>query len=110
MEFEEWITHGRVGMHPDWERLAPAWVSTCNLSPLSLEAHAENAEEILEVDHIFKIEEPSDLEEWLSERLGKEIQLKSVNQSKDQTLGRLSARAMERVRKMFPAESRIYGL
>lgn len=110
MSFEEWVLHGKVGMNPNWKRLAPKHISMENLSPLSLEAHAFHADSSQAVDHIFMLEEPEKIRSWLSEKLQKDIPLQHVNQSKGPQTTRLGREALDKIRGMMPLESQLYNL
>jgi len=110
MSFENWILQGRVGMHPGWQALAPGWISTQDLSPLSLEAHAAHADGSMAIPHVFLLEEPDKLREWLSERLGQDLKVQHVNQSSDATLPSLGSESLEKIRQIMPTESRLYGI
>lgn len=108
--FEEWVTLGRIGANPNWLRLAPSWICTADLSPLSLEAHAANRNGEIVVDRIFLIEEPEKIAAWLGDRLGTDVPVHHVNRSQEGACPPLGAEALDRVRRMLPAESRIYNL
>jgi hypothetical protein len=110
MPFDDWVQTGRVGMNPAWQRLAPAWISTRNLSPLSLEAHAMDADGRRIVDHVFRLEELGALEAWLAERLGRAARVPHVNASERGERPEVTAETLAAVRRMFPEESRLYGI
>lgn len=110
MEFARWIAEGAVGMNPEAKALAPEWISTRDLSPLSLEAHVMSRTEGKMVDRVFRLEALDELQEWLEERLGRRLRMVHVNRSAEGQAPRLSAGNMERVRSMFPMESEMYGL
>ena len=110
LTFEEWIIHGRVGMNPNWARLAPKWISTDNLSPLCFEAHAFDANCLCNVDKVFCIEEPGEMLSWLSSKLGRDLELNHLNGSRHESTPLLGTECLEKVRIMFPFESGRYGL
>ncbi len=110
MEFERWVSEGSVGSNPEWMRLGPKWISTSDLSPLSLEAYAMNHENRLIVDHIFRIERASLIADWISERVGQQVEIIHTNQSNSAKSKKLGIYALDRVRRMFPFESRVYGI
>lgn len=110
LTFEQWILAGRVGMNPNWTRLAPSSISTDNLSPLSLEAHAYNASNQSLIENIFSIENPREIETWLSTKLGAEIHLSKLNRSSSSSPPKLGKEAIERIRLMMPFESRLYNI
>ena len=112
MGFEDWIVNGKIGMNPEWQELAPDWISTDDLSPLSLEAHVQDSSGHAEVDFIFRLEEMRELEDWLAVRIGAPQSMPSVNHSsaQDKKAPQLCDDAMRAVRIMFPVESRMYGV
>jgi hypothetical protein len=110
MGFEQWVLTGKVGMNADWLRLAPEWVTMKDLSPLSLEAHTKGRTGVMAVDHVFLIEEPEKIRDWISQKLGQEIAVKHVNQSEKIKTEPLGNEAMARIRQMMPMESEIYAL
>ncbi len=116
-------------MSPVWQERAPKWISTKNLSPLSLEAHAIDRAGVNHVDHVFRLEDPDDLNRWLSRRLEKRLfptlsfsrkplkPLPHINQSEgggtekdSKDSPTVSDKSLNAIRKMFPAESKIYNL
>ncbi|MEO9873812.1 MAG: hypothetical protein ABJM79_13120 [Anderseniella sp.] len=110
MSFEEWVLKGRVELAPDWERLAPEYITATDLTPLSLEAFAMCKDGSWATDHVFRIEEMDKIREWLSEKLGSEVEGKHVNRSEDMETPPLGSEALSKVRTMFPHESEIYGV
>lgn len=108
-DFERWVMTGRVGLNPLWKSLAPDHVGGNDLSSLSLDARAMNREGQL-IANVFPVEEPARLEGWLSDRLGTEIVLPSLNASPGSAPPSLGAEAMARIRSMFRWESAHYGL
>lgn len=108
-DFEHWVLTGRLGMNPDWIALAPDHVSTKDLSPLGLEAHAMDRDG-RPTARIFEVEAPGSLENWLSERLDAPISLPALNGTNDLPPPHLGHEAMERVRAMFRWEAAHYGL
>lgn len=69
MDFEHWIQFGSVGMNPAWQELAPSWISTDNLSPLSLEAHAFDRAGTNHINRLFRLENTEELNRWLSRQM-----------------------------------------
>lgn len=110
MTFEEWVLFGKVGMNPNWKRLAPIHISMDNLSPLSLEAHAFHTNGSQVVKHVFMLEEPEKIRSWLSEKLQHDVGLQHVNQSKGVEASNLGHEALEKVKTMMPLESQLYNL
>lgn len=109
MNFEDWIMRGRVGMNAQALALAPNWVSTSDLTPLSLEAHVDNRQGIREVDLIFRIEEIDRFAVWLSERTGIQLAPRHVNGSGSSEIPHLSESHLDRIRQQFPLETKMYG-
>lgn len=107
--FEEWVQTGRIGKDPEWLRLAPKHITTSDLSPLSLEAHAFDHSG-QPVARIFQVEEPAKLEDWLSNRLGAPVSLPKVNSTDGTKPAPLGETALARVRRMFCWESDYYGI
>ncbi|WP_170327109.1 hypothetical protein [Ruegeria arenilitoris] len=126
MEFEDWVQHGKLGMRDGWEELAPSWISTQNLSPLSLEAYSIDRAGVNHVDHLFRLENIDELNGWLSNRLQKprysafsrrEDLIPHVNQADagghPESGGKpiaLSDKSLHAIRLMFPTESEMYGI
>lgn len=110
MEFQAWVLHGRVGMHPDWAARVPAWVSDRDLSPLSLEAHAEDRDGRDWVPNVFGVTEMDRLAAWLGEKTGLAVQPVVSNASPPSPPPALSPQAMAKVVRMFPRESALHGL
>jgi hypothetical protein len=108
MSFEDWILNGRVGMDTVAKSLAPRWISTGDLSPLSLEAHANRADGVREVDRVFRIEAVDDLVTWLRQRTGRAIKMVHVNASEAMDLPTIGPAAISKIRAMFPEESGLY--
>lgn len=112
VRFEDWIENGRVGMNPSWKDLAPDFINTSNLSPLSLEAHIYNNNNKPEECIIIKLEETAKYIQIFSTLLGSNPKSKMlhVNQSDQHVSPRLSEDLLSRVRLMFPAESDLYNI
>lgn len=110
MSFEDWLLTGRVGMNPMMLEMAPDWISTNDLSPLSLEAHSENVHGESEVDLVFRAERLDKLAVWLSNWLGTSVTLPHVNSSTSASSPAISPEARVRVRQCFPKESEMYQL
>jgi len=110
ISYERWIISGKVGINPNWAKLAPPWITGSNFSPLSLEAHSENDKCKNIIDNIFKIEEIETLENWLSGKLGSKIVIPKINKSLALKIPPVSTEALERIRHMFPKESAIYNV
>jgi hypothetical protein len=110
MGFEHWVLKGSLGMNPNWQRLAPEWVTTKDLSPLSLEACAMYREGNMAVEHVFRIEESGRICDWLSQKLGQPISARHVNQSELIEIAPLGHEALEKIRLMMPMESELYAI
>jgi hypothetical protein len=110
MGFEQWVLTGRLGMSADWQGLAPEWVTTKDLSPLSLEACAMRRDGSMAVDHVFRIEDPDRICAWLSQKLGQRIEVRHVNRSEQIETAPLGYEALEKVRQMMPMESGLYAV
>jgi len=110
MGFEEWVNAGRIGMHPVALRLAPAWISTADLSPLSLEAHAETRDGRQEIDRVFQLEDIAAFSRWLGEQTGQPHAIVHVNASDDNGMPPIGTETRLRIRRMFPAEATLYGI
>lgn len=126
MEFEDWIQHGKLGMRDGWKELAPSWISTQNLSPLSLEAFAIDRAGVNHVDHLFRLENIDELNDWLSDRLPKPWfsafsrrgnAIPHINKADAGGHARgggkpiaLSEKSLNAIRLMFPTESEMYGI
>jgi hypothetical protein len=109
MGFQDWVKTGRVGINAGVKALVPPWVSERDLSPLSLEAHADRSDGTREVDVVFQIEKPDALVDWLRQRTARPVQMMRLNTSPgDLDVPELDAEALHKIRAMFPEESRIY--
>lgn len=108
--FEDWIMRGRVGMNHAALAMAPDWIKTTNLTPLSLEAHTDNRDGTREVDMIFRVEEIGKFLEWLAKKTGRVMAPRHVNGSGAGKVPVLSSEALDRVRQMFPLECEMYGV
>lgn len=106
--FNEWVLNGRVGMNADALAMAPKWISTSNLSPLSLEAHSLDRDNASHVDKVFQIEDFDALRQWLCQKTGKDLPGRHVNESISAERPDLDPRAVAKIRSMFPAESKLY--
>lgn len=110
MPFETWLAEGRLRANPDWAALAPAWISSQDLSPLSFEFRATNRDGSLAVDHVFRIEEPEKLAGWIAEKTGEKVAVKHTNRSAEADMPALGTGALDRIRAMLPYESALYGV
>ncbi len=110
MAFEPWILNGKLPANRDWFALAPEWISPDDLSPLSLEFRAQNRAGQMQVDEVFRIEEPEKLAAWLQARTGETVALKHVNRSHDAQTPVLGTEATEKLRAMLPRECALYGV
>lgn len=110
MGFERWLFEGRLGANPAWSALAPEWPSGRDLSHLSFEFCAMNRDGSLAVDEVFRIEEPQRLADWISEKVGRPVPVRHVNQSHEADLPPLGPEALARIRTMLPYESTLYGV
>ena len=119
MEFMRWLNEGKLGMSKFWKELAPEWISTENLSPLSLEAHVQNSFGTSVVEHVFYLEDLAPLQDWLSALLSrrgleeskKEIaNLQILNASAAKSRPHISAETLTCLRKSFPLEFEIYNI
>ena len=109
--FQDWVLTGSVGMEAGVMALAPTWVTECDLSPLSLEAHADSLAGTREVDGVFRIEAPLDLTNWLHQRTGRAFQMAHENNSTDrEKMPLLNGTALQKIRAMFPEESGLYRI
>ena len=97
-------------MNANWDRLSPEFVSPSDLSPLSLEAHAMNSDGSFAVDHIFRIEEPQRIVDWVSNKTGKPVQLPRTNASDARSNPTIGTEALNKIRIMMPLESEMYAL
>ncbi len=126
MKFEDWVQLGKLGMKEGWKEQAPNWISTKNLSPLSLEAYAFDRAGVNHVDHLFRLEYNDELNGWLSERLPKPWfsafsrrvnVIPHINQAGaggHTESGRkpiaLSEKSLNAIQLLFPTESKMYGI
>ena len=109
--FQDWVLAGSVGMEDGVKALSPTWVSEGDLSPLSLEAHADSLVGPREVDKIFRIETPLDLTRWLRQRTGRALQMAHLNSTTDgEKIPLLNGSALQKIRAMFPEESGLYRI
>ncbi|WP_146636271.1 hypothetical protein [Nioella nitratireducens] len=108
--FDEWVANGRVGMNEKWKELAPNFISTENLSTLSLEAHAMSSDSRTVVDNIFLIEESESIVNWVGEKTGESVVMPQVNKSEEMEVPKIGNEALDCVRKMMPLESALYNL
>jgi hypothetical protein len=109
MGFEDWVLHGSARFNPARFAYAPNWVSTRDLSHLSLEARAFNGN-TLDVDHVFQVENLRVAEAFLSDMLGARVNVGFVNQSNGGSATFLGNAALEKIRIMFPFESDFYNV
>ncbi len=110
MEFEEWILRGRVGMDDGAFALAPNWINTQDLTPLSLEAHINTKQDHCDVDLIFRIEKIDDFMHWLNERTGEHLLPRHFNGSGASAVPTISSQSLNKVRQMFPMECEMYSI
>ncbi len=110
MDFEDWIFRGRIGLHSGALALAPNWVNTSDLTPLSLEAHIETRDGGREVDLIFRVEAIDQFMTWLNERTGQQLATRHVNGSGASSLPAISPASLQKVRQMFPMECEMYSV
>lgn len=108
--FEKWILEGRVGVNPEWLRLAPSNISPHDLSPLSLEAHGMDESGHLVVQQVFRIEEPEKIRAWLNEKAGREVSLPHINSTDKTSPPAIGVNALDKIREMLPLESEIYAI
>tara|TARA_B100001093_G_scaffold193938_1_gene186469 strand:- start:192 stop:866 length:675 start_codon:yes stop_codon:yes gene_type:complete len=111
ISFLDWLLTGSVGMEPKWEENAPSWISSIkNFTPLSLEAHGYDKNNNNILDHTFLLEEPKTLKYFLSNKLGEEIFLPHINQSKKKITEKLPDHILDLIKVQFPIESELYNL
>ena len=110
MDFEAWVLTGRLKPFGKWWDLAPDWIRADDLSSLSLEFRAMNRNSELEVDHVFRLEEPEVLLSWIEGKIGRKIPMKHTNTSETAPLPDLGSETMAKIKQMFPYESDLYGI
>ena len=109
MPFLEWLESGRVGVGKYWEKFLPRHVRTTNLSPLSLEAHILNENDISFADEVLKIEDVSRCEEFLRDQLGKKVEIPRANGSGASNICHIPSDIREKIAEDFPMETRMYS-
>jgi len=112
MGFSEWITSGKVGFPQSWAATAPSYISSTDLSPLSLEAHFCGPDNQLISTNVFKLENLCELSVWLADTFQltlSDVSLK-VNQSEGIINEGISPDALQTVRDLFPMESLLYNI
>lgn len=110
MSFDDWLVNGHVGMHPRAKELAPSWISTSNLTPLSLEAHIQTRDGKTCVDRVFQVERLQDLAAYLKDKTGRNFKISKLNESKREDIPMISNESFCRIREMFPLECESYML
>lgn len=113
MDFEKWLEYGRVGMNPNWLELAPSFVSTKDLSPLSLEAHINNRDNLNNSNcKVIKLEDLESHIHIYSCLLGLPSVLRPLhaNRSQEAEIPQVPEQSLQRIRKMFPMESTMYAI
>ena len=111
ISFLDWLLTGNVGMRQEWREYAPSWISPKkNFTPLSLEAHGYDKNNNNILDHTFLIEEPNTLKYFLSNKLGEEIFLPNINQSKKAITEKIPDYILDLIKVQFPTESALYNL
>jgi|GEM_PF-2982756 len=110
MDFERWVCEGTLSPNKLWGEFAPQWTLTSGLATLSLEYRAMDQDHTLQVDRIFRIEEPETLHDWLAEKTGKKVQLPHKNRTDTSPPPAIGQEAMDRIKAMMPYESEAYGL
>jgi hypothetical protein len=96
--------------NPKWLEYGPPSISTNNLSPLSIEAHAMDRNGEYMIDHVFRVEAIHQLVDWLEKKTGQTVELKHVNASPAALPPDLGTEAMDKIRSMFPTESAEYNI
>lgn len=110
MGFERWLFEGRLSTNPAWAALAPEWISSKDLSSLSLEFRAMNRSGSLAVDAVFRIEEPEALTAWIEAKTGVRVRMRHTNRSRKAEMPPLGTEALDRIRTQLPYESALYGI
>ncbi|USI28216.1 hypothetical protein ACD631_17905 [Alteromonas macleodii] len=110
MQFEYWLQKGHVGVGKYWKDFVPSFVTGEDFSSLSLEAHICNAENKVDVDKVFYLEELGDIRLWLSEFFDVEINIPSVNNSDNRRAPLISKEILDILRPQFPLEFRHYNI
>lgn len=109
MPFLEWLERGRVGVGKYWAKFLPSHVRTTNLSPLSLEAHILNEDDIPFADQVLKIEESRRCEEFLCDQLGEKVEMPRTNGSGASNICHIPIATREKIAAQFPMETRMYS-
>lgn len=110
MPFENWLVEGKVGMHPRAKEMAPEWIRTTNLSPLSLEAHILNRDGTSSVDKVFHVERLQEIADYIAARTGRRFLVQKTNSSRSEAIPAVGTEAIARVRELFPMECATYGV
>lgn len=110
MSFEDWVLKGKVGMNRAWRDLAPVWISTANLSPLSLEAHVQDVNQQTLVGKIFQLEDMDKLATWIRDITQGAKPMPHVNRSEIKDAPPLGIAATEKMKVMFPSETQFYRI
>lgn len=109
IDFETWLVTGKVGLGDSWKSFVPAHVSDTDLSPLSLDAHVLNENNINVCEKIFKMEDRTEIINWLKGCCDIAIDDLHVNSSKSIDAPVLSAKVVAKVRPMFKMDFELYG-
>lgn len=108
-EFESWLEYGRVGIGL-WRVYCPDYITNQDFSPLSLEAHANNKDNVNLIDKVFKLEQLNEFTEWLKAYFGEKIDIGAINQSIPTKIPKLKIGIINKIRKEFTLECRLYDM
>lgn len=108
-DFEHWLYHGCVGIGL-WKKYCPDYITDQNFSPLSIEAHANNQDNVSLINKVFKLEQLVECKVWLKAFFGEKIDIDTINQSKSIQLTELPESIVKKLRSEFPLETRLYNM
>ncbi|WOT06297.1 hypothetical protein [Shewanella youngdeokensis] len=109
LDFSCWLKHGHVGIGL-WREFCPDFITGNDFSPLSLEAHANDKNNINLIDKVFKLESLSECEAWLGDFFDINVDIDAVNQSDSTRMPKLSEELLDKVRSEFAVESILYKI
>ena len=108
--FEEWVSRGKVGIGNGWKPFLPNYVTSDDLSPLSLDAHVKDSQGNIVCDHIFKMEERESIVKWLSSFLDVNVLDVHVNSSIPEVTKEVKSEVLAKLESQFLMDFKLYGM
>jgi hypothetical protein len=106
--FNEWLLTGFVGIGI-WKKFCHPSIHTNDFTPLSLEAHSNDVNNIPYIDKVFKLENLSECVAWLELYFGNKINIDTTNRSGANNIPTIDEKLVKKLCVQFPAESEMYS-